>query len=197
MLAAGALAAPPLLMLSGIGDEATLRAAGVRCRLSLPAVGEGLQDHGAVTVAYECSIADGMSEIKPWMPYLNVLSPLALLKWATRGAGILATTFGDHGAFLRSGPPRAADVQLGLAGIGPDPDGVKAYSSSERASSTKVGTPPGDQLQAKGGRLRSDRVGRRDGGARGAVQLGRREDVAAIVRGVAVARSLAPARWER
>ena len=63
--------------------EATLRAAGVRCRLSLPAVGEGLQDHGAVTVAYECSIADGMSEIKPWMPYLNVLSPLALLKWAT------------------------------------------------------------------------------------------------------------------
>jgi len=120
-------------------------------------VGEGLQDHPAVTVAFDSAIKDGMTEIKPWMPRVNVLSPWALYLWAVRGSGILSTTFCDHGAFVRSRPevdrekPAAGrrgkgravaagqhgkdgavanlpDVQLRFVpGIGPAPDGVKAY----------------------------------------------------------------------
>ena len=50
-------------------------------RHALPAVGEGLQDHGAVVVAYETPMRDGLSEIKPFSPYTNIISPLALAKW--------------------------------------------------------------------------------------------------------------------
>ena len=130
VLAAGALASPQLLQLSGIGEPSVLEAAGVPVHLALPAVGEGLQDHAAVTVAYESAIRDGLDEIKPLMRYgINVISPLALTKWALGGSGILATTFCDHGAFLRSDPSLAQpDLQIRFVpGIGPHPDGVKAY----------------------------------------------------------------------
>jgi len=156
LLTAGALASPHLLQLSGIGDPSVLAAAGVPVRLASPAVGQGVQDHPAVTVAYECSIRDGLSEIKPWMPHLNLISPLALARWALGGCGILATTFCDHGAFVRSsatplpsgtssGPPSPPpsleaksspestpsglpDVQLRFVpGIGPAADGVRSY----------------------------------------------------------------------
>ena len=81
VLAAGALASPQLLQLSGIGEPSVLEAAGVPVRHALPAVGEGLQDHGAVVVAYETPMRDALSEIKPFSPYTNIISPLALAKW--------------------------------------------------------------------------------------------------------------------
>ena len=84
VLAAGALASPQLLQLSGIGEPAVLEAAGVPVRHALPAVGEGLQDHGAVVVAYETPMRDALSEIKPFSPYTNIISPLALAKWVDR-----------------------------------------------------------------------------------------------------------------
>ena len=129
VLAAGALGSPQLLQLSGIGDPAVLKAAGVPLQIANESVGKGLQDHAAVTVAYDSTIRDGMSEIKPWMPWLNIISPFALYKWAMHGAGILSTTFCDHGAFVRSDAKfTLPDIQLRFVpGIGPDPDGVKAY----------------------------------------------------------------------
>ena len=45
VLAAGAFNTPHVLMRSGIGDPSALRAAGVECRLPLPAVGRNLRDH--------------------------------------------------------------------------------------------------------------------------------------------------------
>ena len=45
VLAAGAFNTPQLLMRSGIGDPAALRAVGIDCRLPLPAVGRNLRDH--------------------------------------------------------------------------------------------------------------------------------------------------------
>ena len=151
-----------------------------------------------MTVAYECSIADGMSEIKPWMPYLNVLSPLALLKWATRGAGILATTFCDHGAFLRSRPAvELPDVQLRFVpGIGPDPDGVKAYELLGKGVQHPRYGYTLQVINCRPKAVGSVRIASADAMVAPEVRcnyLGRREDVAAIVRGVAVARSLARA----
>jgi pyridoxine 4-oxidase len=45
VLCAGAVGTPLLLMRSGIGDPATLAAAGIACRHALPEVGRNLQDH--------------------------------------------------------------------------------------------------------------------------------------------------------
>src|SRR5690606_22113440 len=45
VLAAGAVNTPKLLELSGIGEPARLRAAGVEVRHGVPGVGENLQDH--------------------------------------------------------------------------------------------------------------------------------------------------------
>ena len=53
ILAAGAIASPHLLMLSGIGDGAALSAEGVSVAHDLPAVGKNLQDHIATRVEYD------------------------------------------------------------------------------------------------------------------------------------------------
>ncbi|WP_102960790.1 GMC family oxidoreductase [Mangrovicella endophytica] len=45
ILCAGALESPALLMRSGLGPEAVLAAANVRCRVDMPDVGRNLQDH--------------------------------------------------------------------------------------------------------------------------------------------------------
>jgi choline dehydrogenase-like flavoprotein len=130
LLSAGTLNSPHLLQLSGIGEPSVLEAAGIAVSVPLPGVGQGVQDHPAVSVAYESRIRDGMAEIKPFMPWLSVVSPRAIYKWAVEGSGILSTTFCDHGAFVRSNPSslELADLQLRFVpGIGPSADGVKAY----------------------------------------------------------------------
>ena len=45
VLAAGAVNTPQLLELSGVGEPARLREAGIDIRHALPGVGENLQDH--------------------------------------------------------------------------------------------------------------------------------------------------------
>lgn len=50
ILSAGAIGSPHLLMLSGIGDERDLAAAGVEPRVHLPGVGRNLHDHATVDV---------------------------------------------------------------------------------------------------------------------------------------------------
>src|ERR1700747_3828544 len=45
VLAAGAIHSPKLLMLSGVGEETTLRRLGIDVVENLPGVGENLQDH--------------------------------------------------------------------------------------------------------------------------------------------------------
>ena len=53
IVSGGAILSPALLMLSGIGDEAALRAAGVEVKHHLPGVGANYQDHLAVGVLME------------------------------------------------------------------------------------------------------------------------------------------------
>jgi choline dehydrogenase len=52
VLAAGALASPQLLQLSGIGPADALRALGIDVRVDLPGVGENLHDHAISQVAW-------------------------------------------------------------------------------------------------------------------------------------------------
>ena len=51
-MCAGAVGSPQLLMLSGIGPAAQLRALGIDPVADLPGVGENLQDHPIVLACY-------------------------------------------------------------------------------------------------------------------------------------------------
>jgi choline dehydrogenase len=55
ILAAGTFNSPQLLLLSGIGPAAELRAAGIEPRHELPGVGKALQDHQSVGMLYAAS----------------------------------------------------------------------------------------------------------------------------------------------
>jgi choline dehydrogenase len=55
ILCAGSIKSPQLLMLSGIGDPAKLRQAGVTVQHALAGVGKNLQDHAHVPVQFACS----------------------------------------------------------------------------------------------------------------------------------------------
>ena len=55
VLAAGGIGSPHLLMVSGIGPAAHLRASGVDVVLDLPAVGSNLSDHPLTGVIYKAS----------------------------------------------------------------------------------------------------------------------------------------------
>ena len=52
ILAGGVINTPQLLMLSGIGDPAELRAVGIDARVALSGVGKNLQDHISAPIAY-------------------------------------------------------------------------------------------------------------------------------------------------
>src|SRR5690606_30351436 len=53
ILAAGAVETPKILMLSGVGPAAALRAHSITPLVDRPAVGAGLQDHPRVSVRWE------------------------------------------------------------------------------------------------------------------------------------------------
>ena len=55
ILSAGAINSPQILQSSGIGDEDTLKVAGVETRHRLPGVGKNLQDHLQIRLVYETS----------------------------------------------------------------------------------------------------------------------------------------------
>jgi len=93
LLSAGAVGSPQILQLSGIGDGARLRAAGVAPRHELPGVGGNLQDHLQVRAVFA---VDGTRT-------LNTLSATLL------GKARIAAEY----ALARSGPMSMAPSQLG------------------------------------------------------------------------------------
>ena len=94
VLAAGAIASPKLLMLSGIGDGAKLAQFGIETRLHRPGVGANLQDHLQLRPIYK---VQGVRTLN--MDYAN------LFKRAMMGVEF---------ALLRRGPLTMAPSQLGL-----------------------------------------------------------------------------------
>ncbi len=66
ILAAGAVASPWLLHLSGIGPADMLRTAGLPVRLDLPGVGANFQDHFGVALFYQTSVKTMNREFTPW-----------------------------------------------------------------------------------------------------------------------------------
>jgi 4-pyridoxate dehydrogenase len=108
ILAGGVVNSPQLLMLSGIGDPETLRAHELPVNAPLPGVGQNLQDHVSVTVAY------GRKDPGPLhhkMRTDRIVLELARGYW--RGEGIAADWPGGAMAFLKSSPGvPLPDIQL-------------------------------------------------------------------------------------
>ncbi len=66
ILAAGAFGSPHLLLCSGVGDAAHLRAHGVEVVLDRPAVGRNLQDHLYATTVFRCGVDATLDTVESW-----------------------------------------------------------------------------------------------------------------------------------
>jgi choline dehydrogenase-like flavoprotein len=107
ILAAGALASPQLLLLSGIGPADQLRAQGISVIADLPGVGENLQDHPYLTSVWDVPGGGSLADAE---------GPKALLEYLLRRSGPLTSSVAEAVAFVRSRPGLAQpDLQFHFA----------------------------------------------------------------------------------
>jgi choline dehydrogenase-like flavoprotein len=109
VLAAGAIQSPQLLMLSGVGDAAQLRAHGIDVLHHLPGVGANLQDHP--------DFVFGMATESPHSFGVSLRGGLAfwraIRRYRAERRGMLTSNFAEGGGFLRtSAAVDRPDVQL-------------------------------------------------------------------------------------
>ncbi len=99
IVAAGPLNDPQLLMLSGLGDPAQLKAHDLPVVAALPGVGANLQDHLEVYIQHACT--------QPITLYSAQFPPTRLrigLEWLLFKTGLGATSHFEAGGFIRSAP---------------------------------------------------------------------------------------------
>ena len=97
IISASAFNSPKLLQLSGIGDAAVLKSAGIEPRIHLPGTGRNLQDHLEVYIQYGVRLPVSLNG------KLGVLSKAAIgLRWLMSKSGLGATNHFETCAFIRS-----------------------------------------------------------------------------------------------
>jgi len=97
ILSAGPIGSPHILQLSGIGNSATLSAAGIATQHELPGVGENLQDHLEFYFQYKCKQPITLNS------QLGPLSKLAIgIRWILFKTGLGATNHFESCGFIRS-----------------------------------------------------------------------------------------------
>ena len=109
VVAAGAVLSPQLLMLSGIGDQEQLRAAGIQVQQHLPGVGANYHDHLAVAVLMEMKNSEsyGISWRAAPRGVMN------LFEYALFRSGPLASNVFEATGFIRTLPELARpDLQV-------------------------------------------------------------------------------------
>jgi choline dehydrogenase-like flavoprotein len=105
----GAILSPQLLMLSGIGEEAALRAAGVEVKHHLPGVGANYQDHLAVGVLMEMRNTESYGISWRTLPR----GVANLLEYALFRTGPLSSNVFEATGFVRTAADlRRPDIQL-------------------------------------------------------------------------------------
>ena len=108
ILAAGAINSPQLLQLSGVGDAALLQRFAIPLVQHAPAVGQGLQDHLAVSYYYKSRVPTLNDELYPLRGKIK-----AALHYAWNRGGPLGMSVNQAGAFVRSDRKLArANLQL-------------------------------------------------------------------------------------
>ncbi len=108
ILAGGAINSPQLLMLSGLGDGAALSAHGIETVAHMPAVGQNLQDHIAVSYFYKTRPPTLNDQLYPLLG-----KALVALRYVMNRSGPLSLSVNQSGGFVRSDPALPeVDLQL-------------------------------------------------------------------------------------
>ena len=102
LLASGSVGSPQLLELSGIGDPEVLRRHGIAVRHALPGVGENLQDHLQIRMAYKVHNVRTLNE---WSNSLIGKLDIAMRYFLFK-KGPMTMAPSQLGAFARSDPSR-------------------------------------------------------------------------------------------
>jgi choline dehydrogenase len=119
ILAGGVINSPQLLMLSGVGDAAELRALGISVVHNLPEVGRNLQDHLDATMQFECPQAVTAFRYTRWY-----WKWMAAVRWGLLKSGFASELLLPIGGFLKSRPDLPApDIGLHLILALPGRDG--------------------------------------------------------------------------
>ncbi|WOS62490.1 GMC family oxidoreductase [Sinorhizobium fredii] len=102
VLSAGAIGSPHILELSGIGRPEVLRANGIEVHHELPGVGENLQDHLQLRLAYKVTGVPTLNE-----KATSLIGKAAIgLEYLVRRSGPMAMAPSQLGIFTRSGPEK-------------------------------------------------------------------------------------------
>ena len=116
ILSAGAVGSPHLLMLSGIGPAAHLRAVGIDVAHDLRGVGQNLNDHPDFVLKYEC-----LEPVSLWPKTRPVARTLCGIQWLLTRRGICASNHFDVVACIRSAPGVVyPDIQLTITPLALD-----------------------------------------------------------------------------
>jgi choline dehydrogenase len=108
ILCGGTINSPQLLMLSGIGDAAKLKALGIEPLIDAKAVGRNIQDHIAVSYFYATRTPTLNDKLHPMIGKLR-----AGLRYIADRAGPLSMSVNQSGGFVRSDPAqRHVNLQL-------------------------------------------------------------------------------------
>ena len=108
IVAGGAVNSPQLLELSGIGDPAVLRAAGIAVRVAAPGVGANLQDHYVVSMQYRLKDCVSVNELSRGWRLVREAA-----RYATRRKGLLTMSAAHVQAYVRTRPDLdGPDVQF-------------------------------------------------------------------------------------
>lgn len=99
ILAGGAINSPQLLMLSGIGPAAQLRAHGIDVVLDAPMVGQNLTDHQGINYTWRMTVPTYNDVLRPWWGKLR-----AGMQYLLAGRGPLAKSINHGGGFFRTSP---------------------------------------------------------------------------------------------
>jgi len=110
IVSAGAIMSPQLLMVSGIGDAAHLRANGVEVAHHLPGVGQHLHDHVDVVQVVD---APHLKDLFGLSASGIVRAVKGIFEWRNHRRGMLTTNFAEAGGFIKSAPGEPIpDLQL-------------------------------------------------------------------------------------
>jgi len=183
VVAAGTMASPKLLMLSGIGPGAQLAGLGIPVLCDLPGVGANLQDH----VGTHYAVAVDQHTLNTDRHPLRLL--LHAGNFLLRGRGPLATPIGHAQAFVRTRPGLAApNLQLIMAPLAFDLDAQgKIVLAGEAAISTMVAV----NRPASRGRLSLRSADPQDPPRIEHALLGADDDLEQLAEGLALARRIA------
>jgi choline dehydrogenase len=96
ILSAGAFGSPQLLLLSGIGDAADLKALDIPLKVHLPGVGQDLQDHVAVPIQYSTK-----RSVSPTRELSKLGRLVVGARWMLARSGLGASNYFEVGAFFR------------------------------------------------------------------------------------------------